>query len=61
MSTTQQIVEQGKSVLIGNYARLPVVMQRGAPARACGMLMARNMSIFSPGLARGFLGIVIRR
>ena len=29
MSDTQRILEQGKSVLIGNYARLPVVMARG--------------------------------
>jgi predicted acetylornithine/succinylornithine family transaminase len=29
MSDTQRILEEGKSVLIGNYARLPVVMVRG--------------------------------
>ncbi len=30
MSTTAQLLEHGKSILIGNYARLPVVMVRGA-------------------------------
>jgi acetylornithine/N-succinyldiaminopimelate aminotransferase len=29
MSDTDRILEQGKQVLIGNYARLPVVMARG--------------------------------
>lgn len=29
MSKTQEILERGKAVLIGNYARLPVVMERG--------------------------------
>jgi acetylornithine/N-succinyldiaminopimelate aminotransferase len=29
MLDTQRIIEQGKKVLIGNYARLPVVMMRG--------------------------------
>jgi acetylornithine/N-succinyldiaminopimelate aminotransferase len=29
MSRTQQILDRGKHVLIGNYARLPVVMERG--------------------------------
>ncbi len=29
MSRTQSILERGKQVLIGNYARLPVVMDRG--------------------------------
>ena len=29
MSRTQQIVDRGKRVLVGNYARLPVVMERG--------------------------------
>lgn len=29
MATTSEIIEEGKQVLIGNYARLPVVMARG--------------------------------
>ena len=29
MSRTQQILDRGKRVLIGNYARLPIVMERG--------------------------------
>ncbi|MFI5378898.1 MAG: aspartate aminotransferase family protein [Tepidisphaerales bacterium] len=29
MATTAEIIERGKTVLIGNYARQPVVMQRG--------------------------------
>ena len=29
MSQTQEILERGKRVLIGNYARLPMVIQRG--------------------------------
>ncbi len=29
MFTTQQILERGKNVLIGNYGRLPIVMARG--------------------------------
>lgn len=29
MSRTQQIVDRGKRVLVGNYARIPVVMERG--------------------------------
>lgn len=32
MSRTQQILDRGKRVLIGNYARLPVVMERGEGA-----------------------------
>lgn len=33
MSNTQEILEQGKQLLIGNYARLPVVMVRGQGSR----------------------------
>jgi acetylornithine aminotransferase len=29
MSRTQQIVDRGKRVLVGNYARIPIVMDRG--------------------------------
>ena len=32
MSKTQQIVERGKQVLVGNYARLPVAIERGEGA-----------------------------
>lgn len=32
MTRTQQILDRGKRVLIGNYARLPVVMERGEGA-----------------------------
>ena len=32
MSQTDEIIERGKKVLIGNYARLPVVMARGEGA-----------------------------
>jgi predicted acetylornithine/succinylornithine family transaminase len=33
MSNTQEILDQGKQFLIGNYARLPVVMARGQGSR----------------------------
>src|SRR5687768_14098141 len=33
MAQTQQILERAKSVLIGNYARLPMVLERGQGSR----------------------------
>ena len=55
MSDTQQIVEQGKSVLIGNYARLPMVMERGVGSRVWDTDGKEYVDLFA-GFGAGILG-----
>ncbi len=55
MSDTQHIVEQGKSVLIGNYARLPVVMARGAGSRVWDTDGNEYVDLFA-GFGAGIIG-----
>jgi acetylornithine/N-succinyldiaminopimelate aminotransferase len=54
MSQTQQILERGKRVLIGNYARLPVVMDRGEGAWVWDTDGKRYLDFFA-----GFGGCVL--
>ena len=54
MSRTQQIVDRGKRVLIGNYARLPVVMERGEGAWVYDTDGKRYLDFFA-----GFGGCVL--
>jgi acetylornithine aminotransferase len=54
MSQTQQILERGKQVLIGNYARLPVVMDRGEGAWVWDTDGKRYLDFFA-----GFGGCVL--
>lgn len=54
MSQTQQILERGKRVLIGNYARLPVVMDRGEGAWVWDADGKRYLDFFA-----GFGGCVL--
>ena len=60
MLDTQRIVERGKSVLIGNYARLPVVMVRGRGSLVWDSDGREYLDLFA-GFARGFWGIAIPR
>jgi len=55
MSDTQQILEQGKSVLIGNYARLPVVMVRGRGSRVWDSDEKEYLDLFA-GFGAAILG-----
>jgi len=54
MSQTEQIIERGKRVLIGNYARLPVVMARGEGAFAWDADGNKYLDLFA-----GFGGCVL--
>jgi acetylornithine/N-succinyldiaminopimelate aminotransferase len=55
MSDTQQIIEQGKSVLIGNYARLPVLMVRGRGSRVWDSDGKEYLDLFA-GFGAGIIG-----
>jgi predicted acetylornithine/succinylornithine family transaminase len=55
MSDTHQIVEEGKSVLIGNYARLPVVMVRGRGTQLWDNDAREYLDLFA-GFGAGVLG-----
>ncbi len=55
MLDTQQIIERGKSVLIGNYARLPVVMTRGEGTRVWDSDGKEYLDLFA-GFGAGILG-----
>jgi predicted acetylornithine/succinylornithine family transaminase len=55
MSDTHQIVEEGKSVLIGNYARLPVVMVRGRGTQLWDNDGREYLDLFA-GFGAGVLG-----
>jgi acetylornithine/N-succinyldiaminopimelate aminotransferase len=55
MSDTQHIVEVGKSVLIGNYARLPVVMVRGEGSRLWDSDGKEYIDLFA-GFGAGIIG-----
>jgi predicted acetylornithine/succinylornithine family transaminase len=55
MSQTSQILEQGKSVLIGNYARLPVVMVRGQGSEVFDSDGKKYLDLFA-GFGAGILG-----
>jgi acetylornithine/N-succinyldiaminopimelate aminotransferase len=55
MLVTQKILEQGKSVLIGNYARLPVVMVRGRGSRVWDSDGKEYLDLFA-GFGAGILG-----
>ncbi len=55
MSETQHIVEEGKSVLIGNYARLPVVMARGEGSRVWDTDNKEYLDLFA-GFGAGIIG-----
>jgi acetylornithine/N-succinyldiaminopimelate aminotransferase len=52
---TQQIIEHGKSVLIGNYARLPVVMVRGRGSRVWDSEGKEYVDLFA-GFGAGVIG-----
>jgi acetylornithine aminotransferase len=54
MSHTQQILERGKKVLIGNYARLPLVMDKGEGAWVWDTEGKRYLDFFA-----GFGGCVL--
>src|SRR2546429_9974339 len=54
MGDTQSILERGKQVLIGNYARLPVVMDRGERAWLWDTDGKRYLDLFA-----GFGGAVL--
>jgi acetylornithine aminotransferase len=54
-STTQQILERGRNVLIGNYARLPVVMHRGEGAYVWDTDGKRYLDLFA-GFGGSILG-----
>ena len=55
MSHDQQIAEQGKAVLIGNYARLPVAMVRGEGCRVWDADGRDYLDLFA-GFGAGVLG-----
>jgi acetylornithine/N-succinyldiaminopimelate aminotransferase len=55
MSDTQQILERGKRVLIGNYARLPFVMVRGEGCWVWDSDGKRYLDLFA-GFGGGILG-----
>jgi predicted acetylornithine/succinylornithine family transaminase len=54
MATMDQIVERGKKVLIGNYARLPVVMERGEGSYVWDAAGKKYLDLFA-----GFGGCVL--
>ena len=54
MSRTQEIVDRGSKVLIQNYARLPVVMERGEGAHVWDAEGRRYLDLFA-----GFGGAVL--
>ena len=53
--STAQIVDHGKSVLIGNYARLPVVMVRGQGSRLWDADGREYLDLFA-GFGAGIVG-----
>jgi acetylornithine/N-succinyldiaminopimelate aminotransferase len=55
MSRTEEILERGKKVLIGNYARLPVVMERGEGAYLWDAQGTQYLDLFA-GFGGGILG-----
>ncbi|MGH7213729.1 MAG: aspartate aminotransferase family protein [Tepidisphaeraceae bacterium] len=55
MARTEQILERGKEVLIGNYARLPVVMDRGEGPYLWDTNGKRYLDLFA-GFGGGVLG-----
>jgi acetylornithine/N-succinyldiaminopimelate aminotransferase len=55
MSDTQKLLEQGKAVLIGNYARLPVVMVRGQGSRVWDSEGHEYLDLFA-GFGAGIVG-----
>jgi predicted acetylornithine/succinylornithine family transaminase len=55
MLDTRQIIEQGKSVLIGNYGRLPVVMVRGSGSHLWDSDGKEYLDLFA-GFGAGILG-----
>jgi predicted acetylornithine/succinylornithine family transaminase len=54
MSKTQEILQRGKQVLIGNYARLPVVMDRGEGSHVWDTEGRKYLDLFA-----GFGGCVL--
>ena len=55
MSQTQAWLERGKRVLIGNYARMPVVMERGEGSLVFDADGKRYIDLFA-GFGGGILG-----
>jgi len=55
MSQTQEILSQAKDVLIGNYARLPIVMARGEGAHLWDTDGRKYIDLFA-GFGGGILG-----
>src|ERR1700722_9610138 len=55
MSKSDEIIQRGKSVLIGNYARLPVVMERGQGVHVWDADGKRYLDLFA-GFGGGILG-----
>jgi acetylornithine/N-succinyldiaminopimelate aminotransferase len=55
MLDTKQIIERGKAVLIGNYARLPVVMVRGSGSKLWDSDGREYLDLFA-GFGAGILG-----
>ncbi|HXE55841.1 MAG TPA: aspartate aminotransferase family protein [Tepidisphaeraceae bacterium] len=55
MSRTQEILDRGKRVLIGNYARLPIVMERGEGAWVWDTDGRKYVDFFA-GFGGGILG-----
>src|SRR3984957_1533928 len=55
MSKSDEIIQRGKSVLIGNYARLPVVMERGEGVYVWDADGTRYLDLFA-GFGGGILG-----
>lgn len=55
MSKSDEILERGKRVLIGNYARLPVVMERGEGVHVWDAEGKRYLDLFA-GFGGGILG-----
>src|SRR6185437_8671409 len=54
MSTNEQLVERGKKVLIGNYARLPISMARGQGSHLWDADGKKYLDLFS-----GFGGCIL--
>ncbi len=55
MSNTSEIVERGSKTLIGNYARLPIVMDRGEGCHLWDVEGKRYLDLFA-GFGGGILG-----
>ena len=55
MSRTQEILDRGRRVLIGNYARLPIVMERGEGAWVWDADGKQYLDFFA-GFGGGILG-----